>query len=468
MKKIIKRISTIIISILLLFNNIDNVHAASATISVSSSTNRVLVGNTFNVTIKISSGSSLGSWEFTPSYNSRMFKLISGETPVVEAAENDKTNYKTYTYKFKAISTGTGTISIKASGAYSWSKQRLSISTRSKSISVITKAQLEASYSKNNNLKSLSVDGLKLTPDFSKDTLEYHADADSNTEEINIQGIVEDNNSSLIGTGIQKVSEGENKFNITVTAQNGSTKTYVLIVNVNDPNPINVNVNNEKYTVVKRESLLSPPTNFIKKEIIINEQKVPAFYNEINNFTIVGLKDTNSKIEYFIYNETDNTYQKYYEANLNEMKLFPLKMNKNFDITYKKTKTIINDIEFESLKKQGSDYSIIHAKNLLTGKDDYYTYDSKTNTAIRYTDEMLTPLAAKINNYENLIIILGIETIIIILILVFILISKCSKKKQQKKKFDEKKIEEDLKKQKQQIKMKENKKNEKKENIKKH
>jgi hypothetical protein len=57
-----------------------NVKAASATISVSSSTSKVVVGNTFTVTIKISSSTSLGSWEFTPSYNTKLFKLTSGET----------------------------------------------------------------------------------------------------------------------------------------------------------------------------------------------------------------------------------------------------------------------------------------------------------------------------------------------------------------------------------------------------
>ena len=69
MKKIIKYLFTILISIILIFSNMSNVKAASATISVSSSTSKVVVGNTFTVTIKISSSTSLGSWEFTPSYN---------------------------------------------------------------------------------------------------------------------------------------------------------------------------------------------------------------------------------------------------------------------------------------------------------------------------------------------------------------------------------------------------------------
>ena len=79
----------------------------------------------------------------------------------------------------------------------------------------------------------------------------------------------------------------KNKFNITVTAENGSTKTYTLIVNVIDPNPIKVTIDEKELTIVKRESTLETPQGFEKTQIEINEQKIPAFYNEINKLTII-------------------------------------------------------------------------------------------------------------------------------------------------------------------------------------
>ena len=55
MKKIIKYLCGIVLSILFLFMNIDTLNAASASISVPSSASTVVIGNTFTVTIKISS-----------------------------------------------------------------------------------------------------------------------------------------------------------------------------------------------------------------------------------------------------------------------------------------------------------------------------------------------------------------------------------------------------------------------------
>lgn len=449
MKKILKSISLILLSILFMFNNIIYTNAATtAKITVTSSTSKIVVGNTFNVTITVSSSVALGSWGFTPSYDTKKFKLISGETPVADQFTNTNTKSKSYTYKFKAIATGSGKITVKAPGVCTLNDEKCynsnTMSIGSKTITVITQAQLEASYSKNNNLKSLSVSGLTLTPTFSKDKLEYKAEADTNTEEITIKAAVEDSKSSLTGTGVQKVSEGENKFNITVTAQNGSTKTYTVIVNVKDPNPITIDINNEQYTVVKRESSLTPIDGYEKTQIEINEQKIPAFHNEINNFTLVGLKDKDGNLSYYIYDKTNNTYNKYVEANLSEIKLYPLKIDKNFDENYEKSKIEINGIEFETYRQKNSEYHIIHAKNLLTGKDGYYTYDSINNSIIRYTEESTIPLMKKIEEYKKLILILGIETIVIILILICMLISNISKKKKRKKQFEQERIKKEL------------------------
>ena len=229
MNRIIKRLSLFLFGIILSFTSISPLYAASASISVSSSASKVVVGNTFSVTIKVSSSSALGAWEFTPSYDKGRFKLVSGETTVADVANNGSTKSKSYSYKFKAIASGSGTISVKSYGVIDWNKKTMSVSVSSRTISVITQSELEASYSKNNNLKSLSIDGLKLSPSFNKNTTKYTAEASSNTTKINIKASVEDSRSRLSGTGSKSVVEGENKFNITVTAENGSSKTYTII-----------------------------------------------------------------------------------------------------------------------------------------------------------------------------------------------------------------------------------------------
>ena len=295
MKKIFKYLSLIIVSTLIMISGTIVVNAASASISITSGTSRIVVGKEFKVTIKISSSGLLGSWEFTPSYDSKKLKMISGESSIADVGDG-KIKSKSYTYKFKAIGTGISNISVKSAGALAWDESKLSLSIGSKTIKVITQAELEASYSKVNTLKSLSVDGLELSPSFKSDTLNYTANADSNTTSVNVKCSVTDSKASVSGCGNHDVSEGDNKINIVVTAENGSTRTYTVTINVTDPNPIEVEIDNNKYVVVKRESNLECPSDYEKKEITINDQKIPAFYNELNNFTLVGLKNSDGDI----------------------------------------------------------------------------------------------------------------------------------------------------------------------------
>ena len=426
MNKILKSLSILIVSLLFTIT----VDAASANVKVTTNKSRVVVGNTFTVTTKIS-GSDLGSWQWTLSYDTKKFKLVSGGNIFFfsESGENQKTK----TWTLKAIAKGSGNITVKAAGAFSYKNESaIKVTTNSKTVKVITQAELEASYSKDNNLKSLSIDGLKLEPSFNKDTTDYKVTAESNTTEIKINAALSDSKASLSGTGTFKVTEGENKFTITVEAENGSVKKYNILVNVTDPNPITAKINDKDYTIVKRESNLTKPEDYEKKEITINDQKVPAFYNEVNNFTLVGLKNAEGDISLFLYDSETNTFSEYKEIKLDQLKLYPLSIDREID-NYKLSKITINDIEFDALVLDNSDYAIIHAQNMNNGTNDYYTYDKKTNTVITYTDETLKPLQEKINKYEKMILLLTGETVLVFFILICILISKIRHTKKRKR-----------------------------------
>lgn len=351
MNKIFKTLTVLIIS--LLFTT--TINAATANISVSTNKSKVVVGNTFTVTTKVS-GSNLGVWEWTLNYDTKKFKLVSGGN--IRHVSDFSDNIRTKTWTLKAIAKGSGTVSVKAYGVYTKSEVAMKVTTNSKTVKVITQAELEASYSKDNNLKSLSIDGLKLEPSFNKGTTDYKVTAESNTTEIKINAALSDSKASLSGTGTFKVTEGENKFTITVEAENGSVKKYNILVNVTDPNPITAKINDKDYTIVKRESNLTKPEDYEKKEITINDQKVPAFYNEVNNFTLVGLKNAEGDISLFLYDSETNTFSEYKEIKLDQLKLYPLSIDKEID-NYKLSKITINDIEFDALVLDNSDYAII-------------------------------------------------------------------------------------------------------------
>ena len=81
----------------------------------------------------------------------------------------------------------------------------------------------------NNNLSSLSVDGLTLNPNFNASITSYTTSTKNSS--IYINATKEDNNASISGLGTKNLNYGNNTFNIIVTAENGSKKNYTITVN---------------------------------------------------------------------------------------------------------------------------------------------------------------------------------------------------------------------------------------------
>ena len=188
------------------------VDAASANISVSTSKSRVMVGETVVVTVKVSSASSLGSWSFdvSPSSNLSLVNSSFGGLYIVDFVTNGNTTYKTYTFTFKAKSSGTASVLIKNSSVIGYDESQMSVTNGSVSFKTMTYAELEATYSKNNNLSSLKVEGYDITPVFDKNTLEYNLEVENGVESANIIASKEDSTATIKGTGKVSLEEGVN------------------------------------------------------------------------------------------------------------------------------------------------------------------------------------------------------------------------------------------------------------------
>ena len=435
MKKILKSFITLVIVLGTISINLCSIKAANVTFRTTASTSKVVVGNTFTVTVKVSSTEILGSWEYTISYDSSVLSLVSGKKSVADPG-NGSQKSQSYTYKFKAIKSGSSNISVKSYGAFSWDESKLTPTASGTTVKVITKADLQASYSKDNNLKSLSVEGATLSPEFDQNVTDYKVDLDSNTTSILLNASTNDSKASVVGIGTFEVVEGENKFQITVTAENGATKVYNLVANVVDPYPITVKtVENEELTVVKRSVVLTLPTSYVLTTTTINGQEVPALKSEITKFTLVGLK--NSKGEIGLYIQDNNKYTKYTEVKLNELILFPIDIEENELFGYEKTKITINGEEIEAYKYTNkSNFAIISAIDTETGKKNYYMYDIKNNTVTFYNEEEIDDLNTKVKTYTYIIIGLLAETLILFIIIVLLLKKKSNQNKKRKEKIE--------------------------------
>lgn len=89
--------------------------------------------------------------------------------------------------------------------------------------------------SRNNYLSSIKISDGTLSPEFNRETTEYTINFDDentikNLDKIKITATAEDKKSKVTGTGEKALTEGDNKFSITVTSESGDTRTYVINV----------------------------------------------------------------------------------------------------------------------------------------------------------------------------------------------------------------------------------------------
>lgn len=438
-----KRIKKIFMAMLigLLFPCI--VNAASGSINIASSST-VVVGNKVTVTVTISSGTKMGSWQMSLNYDKSYLQLTNstardGGTFMIDYAEDPGVLKKTYTFTFKTLKSGTTKLSVDGYRAYvSSDLSALSLSANTKQIRIITQAELEASYSKNNNLSALEVEGFTLTPEFKTDILEYSVVVPENTKEVNIKANVQDKRASVNGIGTQAVNPGANKFSVVVRAQSGAEKTYVINVEVKDENPINVAVNGKNYTVVKIKENLPAANLYAETTININGFEIPAYKNDNTNLVLVGLKDEEGNISLYIYNKDKNEYQEYNEIGVNKITIYPLTSNEEIK-GYKKDTITINGVKVDGYYyTNDSDYVIIYGINVETGDKGFYMYDKKMQSLIKYNDEYIIDLNKKIELYSYIII--GFSGVFILMIIIMIALAKKRSGKQKKQKSIEKEI----------------------------
>ena len=434
-----KKIKLLLVGVILSLVMPNVVNAASGTIGISSSST-VVVGNTVTVNVTLSSSTALGAWEFDINYDSSYLQLTSSNaenngTYFVGYVTGANTKSKTYTLKFRALKSGTTNITVGSYDVYAWDESSMSISRSNKKLTLMTQEELEASYSKDNNLKSLSVtvgeESYAIDPEFNADVLEYNVTVPTGTTMVNVNATKNDSTAIVDGDGEIEVTEGLNTIPIVVTAQNGDEKTYTLIVNVEDQNPINVVIDGKNYTVVKSATLLSAPSAFSETTVQIDGFDIPAFVNDAIGYTLVGLKDEDGNVA--LYRYLDGEYTLYNEFNSKSYTLVPVAFDKELD--YIKTTALINGVSMDVYKySEDSNLVIINAINLETGKEDLYLYDPDSGAAIVFDESFIQDTNQTIEYYTYIIIAFG-GALLLMLIVIFVLLHSTKKKQKKIKEF---------------------------------
>lgn len=137
----------------------------------------------------------------------------------------------------------------------------------------------------NTNLKSISVDGQTLVPDFNPNEVSYQLSVSADIDEIIINATAEEEKTtSITGTGKKQLRTGVNTFNIVTKAEDDSTKTYVIVVNKA------ASSNNYLASLLSSEEL----TPSFDRETINYQVTVP---NEVDTISISGVaEDANATV----------------------------------------------------------------------------------------------------------------------------------------------------------------------------
>ena len=359
------------------------------------------------------------------------FSVTSSNQSVLSGGSSNSWIEGSVTYTFVAKAAGTATITVKPIDAADYDGNVFS-AVKSVTITVGNKTtSTKKDLSSDNTLSSLSIDGVNLEPAFDKNTTSYNVNLEAGVTKINVKATPNDKSAKVTGIGEIEVSEGNNNIEVVVTAENGSTKTYTITANVKEYDPINVKVENSKYTVVRNIKNVTAPNGYEETKIKIKGEEVPAFKNKTTGYTLVLLKDDKGNQNFYIYK--DKKYILYKEYTFNKIILYPMELKK-VPKGYKKTKITFNDDKIIAYKKnKKSNYALIYGMNVETGKKHIYMYDKEEDTLQIYNDELNDVSDEKIEQYKMLIAGLSGLSVLLFLILIIVIMKNHKHNKEQKR-----------------------------------
>lgn len=402
MKKRILKSSIITFSMsLIVALNIIIVGAAS--FSVSRSASSVSPGGSFTVTI---SASGAGQFSVSASNGSVSSSSVwvdgsasvtctagqSGTTTVTVTAvdatgydESPITGSQSTSVSIKSPSSSSGSSSSSSSGSSSSSS-----SNNSSSSTTTTVQEPEVKKSSEKNLSSLSVSEGTLSPKFSAGTTTYKVDLTNEVEKLTISAKAKDSKAKVSGTGEKELKIGENNFTVTVTAQDGSKKTYTISVYVTEKPTQFVKLGDQSLGILNDLSKVDVPKGFEKTTIKIDDKDVTALQNKDLGLTLLYLQTEDEKTGFYIYDVDNNKVLRQYQTlTVNGKTYVIMDAPENLEEVQglEKSTIKIGDLEMNGWKfneETLSHYTLVYLMN-DTGESGLYTYEDTEGTLQKYT-----------------------------------------------------------------------------------
>ena len=444
MKRIVKYFSLFVCMFIM---SISYVKAAGYDVSVTSNT--IIVGN--SVTLKISANDLAGRFDFSVS-NSSVISMSSSNVfldndskSITITAKSAGTSVITITptdatsYDGDAI-TGNRTITITVNNKPTSNPNTGGNSSGTSNTSTPVKKK-----SNNNYLSSLTVDGYSLDKEFKKDELEYSLVVESGTDKVIINAQLDDDKAKVNGIGEIALKEEDNKLEIKVTAEDGSTRTYILNVKIEELNPVEVTIDKKKYSIVRKEiDSIKIPNGYEKSTIKIGDEDILCYKNNKTKNILMILQDDKGNNNLYSYNEKTKKYTLYSSLTLGNTTLSIIDMPSNLvpkgytKVSFKYNDTKLEGYQYIERNKtyaaddgvKGSDFYLVYAINEKTGEKALYVFDKLEGTIQRFNSDLVKAYEDENNQYFlYMLISLALLAVSIIVLSVVLIKQKKNKNK---------------------------------------
>lgn len=316
----------------------------------------------------------------------------------------------------------------------------------------------EEKKSSNASLGSLVISAGTLSPEFSAATKDYTATVDYSCSSLAVTANPADSKASVTSvTGNDSLEVGENTVSVVVTAEDGSTSTYNIVVTrraEDDPenadkqdNWKKFDINGTEWTVVNDIPEDVVPEGFEHSKTVIDGLEYNTLHGTFGDITLVYLQSESGN-GLFVYDAAQNAAYEFVRIN-SESHFIVVLLPKVDDVPegYNEISLSIEgkgvatayQTKVEKTDDQTKDFYLVYAMN-DNGESGWYTYDSVDGTYMR--TELGTPTVAQEENdttkselvpgIANKYLVLAAILVLIIIILLLLLIVSAVKNRKYK------------------------------------
>ena len=482
MKKLFGCILSIVMAVMLVFTPAEHVYAQGLGLSVSSSS--VAVGKTVKVTVSMPSGY-FGTVVIKSSDEGVLSNGGDGVANIGDAVEGYPTSQS---FSFTAKSAGTCSIKAyctvvgdaegnDAGGTITGASTKVTVTSPSSnndsnsnkdnkdnsgsntgndSDANKDNENKEEKKSSNASLGSLVISAGTLSPEFSAATKDYTATVDHSCSSLAVTANPADSKASVTSvTGNDSLEVGENTVSVVVTAEDGSTSTYNIVVTrraEDDPenadkqdNWKKFDINGTEWTMVNDIPEDVVPEGFEHSKTVIDGLEYNTLHGTFGDITLVYLQSESGN-GLFVYDAAQNAAYEYVRIN-SESHFIVVLLPKVDDVPegYNEVslsiegKGVATAYQTKAEKKddQTKDFYLVYAMN-DNGESGWYTYDSVDGTYMR--TELSTPTVAQEENdttkselvpgiANKYLVLAAILVLIIIILLLLLMVSAVKNRK---------------------------------------